>query len=105
MRNKNNTGNNMASTASEWTNILTTYIRKQLLEIYLPVQRTSTYIKQVVKPSKLSDPKTREDWVRKFGWSCVEVLLRKDPRQGTNRYLSLDLLRYFFHQGMLEQSI
>ena len=75
-RNKNNTSNNM----SEWTNVLTTYIRKQLLEITLPVQRTSTYIKQVVKPSKLSDPKTREEWVRKFGWSCVGVLLRQYQR-------------------------
>lgn len=65
---------------SEWTNVLTTYIRKQLLEITLPVQRTSTYIKQVVKPSKLSDPKTREEWVRKFGWSCVGVLLRQYQR-------------------------
>jgi len=54
---------------SEWTNVLTTYIRKQLLEITLPAQRTSSYIKQVVKPSKLSDQKTREEWVRKFGWS------------------------------------
>ena len=54
-----------------------TYIRKQLLEITLPVQRTWTYIKQVVKPSKLSDPKTREEWIKKFGWSCVDILLRR----------------------------
>jgi hypothetical protein len=65
---------------SEWTNVLITYVRKQLLEITLPVQRTSTYIKQVVKPSKLSDSKTREEWVRKFGWSYVDVLLRQYSR-------------------------
>lgn len=66
---------------SEWTNVLTTYIRKQLLEITLPVQRTAAYyIKQVVKPSKLSDPKTREEWVRKFGWSCVDALCRRNTK-------------------------
>ena len=75
-RNRDNTSNSM----SEWTNLLTTYIREQLLEIALPVQWTSTEFKQVAKHSERSDPKASSERVRKFGLSCFDLPLHQSSK-------------------------
>lgn len=73
-RNKNNVAVTQPHTTStEWTNILTSYVRKQLLDIAIPVvTRTGANIKQIFRKSKLSERESREAWVSRFAYTCVD---------------------------------
>lgn len=55
----------------EWANVVTTYLKKQLMEIGLPsAPRPGINIKMTFK-GVLSDPESRERWVGRFSYRCV----------------------------------
>ncbi|KAJ3876102.1 hypothetical protein F5051DRAFT_44422 [Lentinula edodes] len=57
----------------EWTNVVTAYLRKQLIDIALPsAPRPGVNIKQTFK-GVLSDPETRLKWISRFSY-CLELL-------------------------------
>jgi mediator of RNA polymerase II transcription subunit 12, fungi type len=53
-----------------WTDIFTTYLKKQLGDIVLPRAATSqsTAIKSVFK-SVLAEPESRQKWINKFSYT------------------------------------
>ncbi|KAF8828838.1 hypothetical protein HHX47_DHR3000082 [Lentinula edodes] len=58
----------------EWTNVVTAYLRKQLIDIALPIApRPGVNIKQTFK-GVLSDPETRLKWISRFSYCICEVL-------------------------------
>ncbi|KAG8811126.1 RNA polymerase II mediator complex subunit [Serendipita sp. 399] len=74
------------STSIEWTNVITAYLKKQLLETAIPtiVKTSSAISRQNVRRSKLSDPEGRDEWVARYAYS-------------------LDLLRLFYEGDLLDQ--
>ncbi|KAH7888428.1 hypothetical protein F5I97DRAFT_1803562 [Phlebopus sp. FC_14] len=71
LRNKPNY--NPTQYSIDWTNVVTTYIKKQLADIALPsAPRLGLNIKQTFK-GVLSDPETRERWVSRFAY-CLQLL-------------------------------
>jgi len=67
----------------EWANVVTTYLKKQLMEIGLPsAPRPGINIKMTFK-GVLSDPDSRERWVGRFSYS-------------------LNLLRAFYDEGLVD---
>lgn len=66
LRNKPNY--NPTQYSVEWANVVTGYLKKQLIEIALPsAPRPGFNIKQTFK-GVLSDPETRERWVSRFSY-------------------------------------
>jgi mediator of RNA polymerase II transcription subunit 12, fungi type len=53
--------------STEWANVLTSYLKKQLGEITLPVARPGLNVKQTFK-GVLNDPDTRERWTNRFSY-------------------------------------
>lgn len=51
----------------EWANVLTSYLKKQLGEITLPMARPGLNVKQTFK-GVLNDPETRERWTNRFSY-------------------------------------
>ncbi|CAG7850845.1 SubName: Full=Uncharacterized protein {ECO:0000313/EMBL:CCA73079.1} [Serendipita indica DSM 11827] len=80
-RNKTST---QPSTATDWTNVITGYLKKQLVEIGITTVRTGSNIKQSFRKSKLSEADSRENWVSRFAFS-------------------LDILRLLFDGDLLDQ--
>ncbi|KAG8798021.1 RNA polymerase II mediator complex subunit [Serendipita sp. 398] len=74
------------STSIEWTNVITAYMKRQLLETAIPtvVKTSSAISRQNVRKSKLSDPEGRDEWVARYAYS-------------------LDLLRLFYDGDLLDQ--
>ncbi|KAF8876501.1 hypothetical protein BD779DRAFT_1560397 [Infundibulicybe gibba] len=64
----------------DWANLVTSYMKKQLVDIALPIAaRPGLNIKQTFK-GVLSDPETRERWISRFTY-CLK-LLRSFYREG-----------------------
>ncbi|ESK91038.1 rna polymerase ii mediator complex component [Moniliophthora roreri MCA 2997] len=71
LRNKPNYNPTQYST--EWTNVVTSHLRKQLLDIALPSPvRAGVNIKQTFK-GVLADPENRDKWVSRFSY-CLRLL-------------------------------
>lgn len=67
MRNKPNY--NPMQYSGDWANVMTGYIKKQLLEIGLPgAPRAGLHIKQVFR-GVFNDPELRDKWVLKFSYT------------------------------------
>ena len=77
MRNKSTY--NPTQYSVEWANVVTTYLKKQLVEIGLPsAPRPGINIKMTFK-GVLSDSESRERWAGRFSYRCV---LHTDRRLG-----------------------
>ena len=67
LRNKPNY--NPMQYSSDWTNVMTGYIKKQLSDIGLPsAPRAGLNIKQTFK-GVFNDPDSRDKWVAKFSYT------------------------------------
>lgn len=75
----------------DWTNVVTSYLKKQLAEIALPsAPRLGLNIKQSFK-GVLSDPDSRDRWVSRFTYwlafkyntVCVLILVQQSPTAST----------------------
>ena len=80
----------------EWANIVTGYLKKQLLEIALPMApRPGLNIRQTFK-GVLSDPDSRERWISKFLYSYVESInLMQNLPLTSKSYVGLNFCEYF----------
>lgn len=87
----------------EWANVITGYLKKQLLDIALPIApRLGLNIKQTFK-GILSDPDSRERWVSKFIYTLVKRYFRFFWSE-RSCFLSLDLLRVFYSEVMIDHA-
>lgn len=99
---------NPAQYSVDWTNIVTSHLKKQLGEIMLPTPfRPGVTIRQPFQ-GVLSDPESRDKWITRFSYSYVfaysglgcpefkpSCLFRSSNR--------LDLLREFVSEGLVDQ--
>ncbi|KAF5388867.1 hypothetical protein D9757_005681 [Collybiopsis confluens] len=70
---RNKPSYNPTQYSAEWTNVVTVHLRKQLMDIALPIApRAGVNIKQTFK-GVLAEPKTRSEWISRFSY-CLELL-------------------------------
>ncbi|KAG8934799.1 RNA polymerase II mediator complex subunit [Tulasnella sp. 418] len=84
----NKAGNSaMTQYGINWTNVVTTHLKKQLSDIVLPrgIAGQSSAIKSTFK-SILSDPESRDRWVNRFSYT-------------------LALIREFYAEGLIDHSL
>lgn len=68
---RNKPGYDPTQYSIDWTNIVTSYLKKQLSEISLPsAPRLGLNIKQTFK-GVLTDPESQERWLSRFSYTCV----------------------------------
>lgn len=71
---RNKSGYDPTNYSREWTNIFTSYLKKQLAPIGPPALRLGLNIKQTFK-NLLADPETRAKWVNRFNFWSVNLRL------------------------------
>lgn len=102
MRNKPNY--NPMQYSVDWANVMTSYLKKQLAEIALPIApRLGVNIKQTFK-GVLTDPDTRDRWVSKFIYSSVTCLFLSVVIANISPPDSLELLRIFYSEFMVDHA-
>ena len=98
----------------EWANVVTTYLKRQLADIALPIApRPGLNVKQAFK-GVLSEAESRDNWISRFTYWCGLsmfpvlrprfLLTRTHPvPSGIGRsHYSLRLLRPFYAEGLVD---
>lgn len=86
----------------DWANVVTGYMKKQLVEIALPsAPRLGLNIKQTFK-GVLADTDTRDRWMSRFTYWCATSVSRKRRLSQLTSTFSLKLLRTFYAEDLID---